>query len=155
MTSEDIENLGKMAEDLYKLRNEMKELREDAWRLEMIIRQGMERIGAKAVLHPRFEISLKEPSPNYNDPESKLDLQTLIEEIGIEKLVALKAYDPPYTPEPVEVEGKWNGKGLLKVRDLHKDYAKLIDSARRPKRDPQVIIKEHEPVTTWHEDTGL
>jgi len=155
-TPPNMEDLGKMAEEVYKLRHTVKGLREEADRMEMEIRAGMARLGAGELLHPRFKIELKAPAPNYNDPESKLDLKVLLEEIGQETLESMGAYRPEYLEtEPQRIPEKWIGTGLNKVKRLGTKYAELIDSARRPKGLPRLIVEEHKTPTTWHEDTGL
>jgi len=153
-TPPNMEDLGKKAEELYKLRNTIKDLREGADRLEMEIRAGMVRLGAGELLHPRFKVELKQPAPNYNDPESKLDLKVLLAEIGQETLEDMGAYIAAHQ-EIIDVEEKWFGTGLNKVKRLGTRYAELIDSARRPKGLPRLIVEEHKTPTTRHEDTGL
>jgi len=153
-TPPNMEDLGKMAEEVYKLRHTVKGLREEADRMEMEIRAGMARLGAGELLHPRFKVELKQPAPNYNDPESKLDLKVLLEEIGQETLEDMGAYIAAHQ-EIIDVEEKWFGTGLNKVKRLGTRYAELIDSARRPKGLPRLIVEEHKTPTTRHEDTGL
>jgi len=151
-----VEDVGRLAHQLFDKRNLLSLLQDEVRELEYQFRYGMSKLEATEILDPRLEIKLEPASPNYNDPESKLDLKVLFEMIGEQSLIDMGAYRPEYLEtEPQRIPEKWFGTGLNKVRKLGRVYADIIDKARRPRRAPRVVIKEHKTPTTWHEDTGL
>ena len=129
-----------MVDDLHHVRANIQVLTERASRLELEIQSALERDGASEWIGTRYKASLQPGRPNYNDPESKLDLRVLLEDPGEEVLQDLGAYIPAHQ-ELVDVKEKWLGPGLSKVRKLGTRFSDLIDGARRPRKGPRLIIK--------------